>query len=149
MIIAYKPKYFHIEEFIYPGLYNKYSHNENVLWGLLNPNMLWTLDKIRERFNRSVVVNDWKWRQDGFTLRGLRPFDSNTGAYLSTHKFGLGVDFHISGIDSGVIREEIKKTFDKREEYKYITCIEDFAGMSWVHIDFRNLQGKRLLIVGK
>ena len=144
----YKPINFSLEELIYPELFKKLKDKQHIAWGLLDSRMLFTIDAIRKYFGKPVYVNSWDSGGE-LSLRGLRPFNTKVGAEFSTHKYGIGIDFTVKGIDSQEIRNHIKANYLNLSIYKYITCIEDFKGMNWVHIDFRNVVDRKsdLLIV--
>uniref|UniRef100_A0A6M3Y040 Peptidase n=2 Tax=viral metagenome TaxID=1070528 RepID=A0A6M3Y040_9ZZZZ len=127
----YIPKYFRLYE-----LLPKDYYNENLInWYIFDNRLLFTLDKIREKFGL-IVINDW-FPGGTNQYRGWRPFDCKVGAKLSQHKFGRACDLIPIRCTPKEIRDDIMKN-PLIEDYKYITCIENFDNMSWVHIDCRN-----------
>lgn len=134
---GYRPSHFTLAELVPPELLA--AHPEDVLWGLLEPRMLWTLDALRERFG-PIACNDW--RSGGHNrYRGLRPHDCTTGAALSDHKFGRAADLVPlrAGVDE--VRAAIRAEPD-RETFKHITVVEE--DVPWLHLGFRNRDRDRL-----
>jgi hypothetical protein len=140
----YKPINFKIEELISKTMFNRYGEK---CWMFFDSRLLWTIDKIREKYG-SVIINNWLWGGT-FEQRGFR--ESNAiGAQNSQHKFGRAVDFHLKSMNCKEMRDLIKAK-PNNEEFQYITAIEDFENMNWVHIDVRNWNKKEngLLIFNK
>jgi len=145
----YKPKYFELHELLPRGIYNKYvKTHETALWGLFDERILRTVDQLREIYGR-MTANTWKWG-GSHQYRGYRPGNCKIGAFFSQHKYGRGIDLIPSKYKSQDIRDDIKQNFHA-EAFRYITCIEEFEGMPWLHIDCRNWDKEKhgVLIVGK
>ncbi len=125
-------KYFQSHEFLPPALYNSLSEDKR--WLLLDDRLVWTADKLREMFG-PATCNNWK---DGgpYSLRGMRPFNTNTGAPYSQHKFGRGADLNFKDATPDEVRAHMKKN-PTLEAYKYIRGVEE--GITWFHFDVRNL----------
>lgn len=144
----YKPEYFELYELLPKGIYNKYAKtHETALWGLFDERILWTADQLRKRYGR-MTVNTWKWGGN-HQYRGYRPGNCKIGAFFSQHKYGRGLDPVPVECKAQDIRDDIKDD-PYKEEFQYITCIEEFEGMSWFHMDSRNWDKKKhgILIVG-
>jgi len=130
--MTYRPTYFTIEELVPPTLLDKFGAER--LWWVLDSRMLWTIDRLRERWG-SLVANTWK--QGGqFKDRGLRDFMSLTGATLSDHKFGRAIDLTSSKLTAEEMRADIRAHIDL-ECFSFITVVEE--NVSWLHIGFRNV----------
>jgi len=144
----YKPDYFKLYELLPKDVYRKYVKKYyTALWGLFDERILWTADQLRKTYGK-MSANTWYW--DGYhQYRGYRPGDCKIGAFFSQHKYGRGIDLVSLECPVQDIRDDIKNN-PYKEEFKHITCIEDFGGMSWVHFDCRNWDKKKhgLLIVG-
>lgn len=153
--MIYKPKHFSIDEYIYPELYHEYKA-KNQLWKLnqsMDERVLITNDRIREFVNTSVTINDYRWGGI-FTESGLRPFGTDTGSSLSTHKYGRASDLkfyskqwtpeklrnHMK--DIGCFEPGFKQRTDK-EAYPFVLInrIEWPTNkiMSWFHYDVSSL----------
>jgi len=146
--VYYRTEYFELYELLPKGIYNKYVKNyETALWGLFDERILWTADQLRKIYGR-MTANTWKWG-GRHQYRGYRPGNCKIGAFFSQHKYGRGIDLIPSKYKAQNIRDDIKDD-PYKEEFKYITCIEDFKGMSWIHMDSRNWDKRKngLLIVG-
>lgn len=124
-------KYFHLDE-LFP---QKMIENipEYVLFQMLDPRLIITIDKIRERFGKPMIINNWAV-SGLFHYRGYRPASPAIGSPLSQHKFGRAVDFDIEGHKAEEVRVDIIKN-KSHDDYKYIRGLE--ADVNWVHIDFR------------
>lgn len=128
----YKPEYFKLYELVPKDYYNKYG---TILWYLFDNRILIMADSLRKRYGK-LIINDWYWNGTN-QYRGWRPFDTNIGAKFSQHKWGRALDIIPQEVESSVIRKDIKSD-PNNYDFRFITCIEDFEGMSWVHIDCRN-----------
>ena len=132
-MIAYRPRHFDLKELVDPVTWNVLGENA---WWLLDPRLLWTLYRIRERYNRPMTVNSWKWQQEKpFTLRGFRPSSAALGGFHSQHRYGRAADFDVKGMSADEIRHDIVSHPDD-PDFQYITCLE--TDISWVHLDVRN-----------
>lgn len=144
---GYLSKYFRTEEFIDPATFSKIG-KESI--NLMDVRIIWTMDNIKEHFNnKKIIINDWVWKGNR-KFSGYRPFNSNVGAVFSQHKFGRAVDFIVEDVNPADIRDEILNN-QNLEPFQFITAIEDFKDMSWVHIDVRNYdkQNKGIFVFKK
>jgi uncharacterized protein YcbK (DUF882 family) len=140
----YKLRNFSVQEFVDPISFSKRGKKSI---SIMDWRMLWTADMIREYFDKPMTINNWhtggnrKWS-------GIRYENCANYTPYSQHSYGRAIDFLIKGMESADVRKEIMNNPDE-EAFKYITCIEDFDGMSWVHIDCRVLRDtqERYLIV--
>ena len=128
--MAKRSEHFSVEEFFPPSMLLKYS--EDRLWSLLDDRIVWTADQLRERFGRAVINNAPFGGQNQF--RGFRPFDCETGAELSQHKFGRAIDITFEDYDVAYVRQDIKD-HHALDRYKHITYVEE--DVPWLHIDCR------------
>ncbi len=128
---GFQPRHFTLEELVPPELHA--AHPARLLWGLLDPGMLWTIDALRERYG-PLLCNDWA-RGGRFRLRGLRPHACAEGAALSDHKYGRAVDLAPLRAGAEEIRAEIRAD-PERETFARITVVEE--DVSWLHLGFRN-----------
>jgi len=132
-MIVYRPTHFDLEELVDPVTWNVLGENA---WWLLDPQMLWTLDQIRERYNQPVTVNTWKWETDKpYTLRGFRPSSVAFGGFHSQHRCGRAADFDVGRMLADEVRADIL-AHQNDQTFQYITCLE--TDISWVHLDCRN-----------
>ena len=134
----YRPKYFKLYELVPKELYTKYKdwHIEDRLWNIFDERLLYSLDQVREHYGK-MTMNTWWWKGGIHQYRGYRPGDCPIGAELSQHKFGRGGDLVPQEVTGQEIRDDIKKN-PWSQGFEFITCIEDFPGMGWVHIDTRS-----------
>ena len=97
--------------------------------------VLYTADRIRERYGKPVRVNNWHYVKRGhiYRYRGFRPY-ALIGAALSQHCFGRGLDGDVEDVSAEEVRQDILKNPDC-ENFKYITALE--LGVNWLHFDCR------------
>jgi len=132
-MITYRPRHFDLEELVDPVTWNLLGEKA---WWLLDPRLLWTLDQIRARFDRRVIVNTWKWQTEKpFTLRGFRPSSAALGGFHSQHRYGRAADFDVEGVLADEVRADIL-SHQNDSAFQYITCLE--TDISWIHMDVRN-----------
>ena len=134
-------KNFTIYEFIFPELAQ--SIGLNPIW-YIDPKVISMAQFLRSRFNQPVTINDWS-TGGGYTLSGLRPFLTRTGARLSLHKFGKAIDVKIRDIDPIEVQEDI---IQNQEIYMDagVTAIEK-GTPTWTHLDCRNSIRHDILII--
>jgi hypothetical protein len=140
-MINYTPKHFDIQELVSKSVYTNLGARSLIV---MDPRILYTIDLIRDHFNRFITVNDWSWKGK-FSQRGFRD-SSNVGAKYSQHRYGRAIDFDVKGLEAEEVRQELINNADK---FEYITTIE--KDVNWIHIDCRNsdrIDGKINLING-
>lgn len=143
-MVKYKLKHFKVQEFVDKQTYNK--RGDNAI-SVIDWRMLWTADAIRDYFNKPLTINNW-FNGGDREWSGIRYSNSPYYSQFSQHSYGRALDFLINGIDSVEIRKTIINN-PNEEAFQYITTIEDYIGMEWVHIDCRVLRDNqnRFLIV--
>ena len=131
-----KSKYFKIQEFVSPEIYNS---REEKAWQLIDDRLIETMDAIRANLNRPVTINSYCFngnrKQSGLRDRGFYKSDKDYINSLSQHKYGRGCDFLVKGMEAYEVRAHILANLDK---YPHIKFLEVGKGMSWCHIDVRN-----------
>lgn len=133
IISTYIPKYFDIKELVDKKTYE----NRGIkAFELLDPYMLWTLDRLRERFG-SITINNWSFGGQ-FQYSGFRPKDCDIGSYYSQHRLGRAFDLKFKDYTPDEIRSIIKVQY-KHEDFKFINCVENKTP-TWVHIDRRPIE---------
>lgn len=110
---------------------------------------LWFIDKriflmaqfLRDRFGKPVTINNWASGGD-YTLSGLRPFNTEIGAPLSSHKYGRAIDPKVHGVEAPEIQQDIIKNYHL---YKHtgLTTIE-VGTPTWTHMDCRQTNTDKL-----
>lgn len=86
------------------------------------------LDKVREYFDRPIIVTSW-----------LRPPAYNKligGARRSKHMEGLATDFVVEGLDCGEVKQKIidNKLYPGRGEYNTTNWVHlDLGGTEWFY----------------
>lgn len=107
-------------------------------WGLFDPYLLSTMDRIRERYKVPITVNNWK-TGGPFKFRGFRPSNCPEGAPLSGHRRGQCIDFDVQGKTAEEVRADILANPD-HIDFMFITRIE--AGVNWCHIGVENVPNR-------
>lgn len=130
-MIYYHPKHFELEELVPPETFKLLGEKA---WWLLDTLILWTIDQMRERYNRTFTVNNWK-SGGPFDERGWRPATTKEGKDHSQHRYGRAIDGDVEGMPADEVRADIL-THPDDPAFQYITCLE--TGISWVHLDRRN-----------
>lgn len=130
----YIPKDFKLYELVPKDIFEEFKDDQNRLWMLWRPEVLYTAQRLRDRFGK-MVCNTWYW--GGLTqYRGWRPEDCPDGAKWSMHKFFGALDLIPVEDDVDRIRRIILSD-PFHEDFKYITCLE--MEVTWLHFDVRNL----------
>ncbi|MDR2708353.1 MAG: hypothetical protein LBC07_00050 [Elusimicrobiota bacterium] len=140
----YKCKYFTIKELVHPDFLK--MTDEETLWKILDPNLLYFIDRVREQFGE-VIING-----GALVDCGLRLPDSKTGAKFSAHKYGKAFDLHIVEIEKKNLdkQKKIEAYEDLRERVHYQLLTESQTphglnfetGIYWLHIDTFNRANK-------
>lgn len=112
-------------------IYNKRGEKA---WQLLNPLMLITLDRLRDRYGK-CRMNNYFWK-GGDQWRGLRTPDSKYYSETSQHSLGNAADPIFTNTSSEQIRTDMLE-HPNWECFEFITSIEE--GVSWFHFDCRNV----------
>lgn len=125
---------FELQELVCPEVYNKYGMQA---WSFFDPRILTTMDLLRQKLNRSIIINTWHAGGDQ-TQSGLRcnlcsiaKDQTDKGAlYLSAHCRGMAFDFHAEGM----LPEETRLWIAANKIIlPYPIRLE--RAVNWVHID--------------
>lgn len=130
----YRPKHFKAYEFVSEKVYNKWG--ETAFW-FIDQGLLRDLDYLREYFNTSITINDWKWGGN-YDASGLRQPGDEYFNPFSAHSFGKAIDIKVKGKKSFDVIEEIKY-LKRKGKLKYITRLE-LGTNGWTHIDTFNAE---------
>jgi uncharacterized protein YcbK (DUF882 family) len=115
-------------------------------WDLLQPDLLYSLDGLRDFFNAPITVNNW-YGGGPFQYRGYRGVNCQIGAAQSYHKKGMAADLDVEGYDAADVRRIILENQDN-EFLQKIQRME--ADVTWVHIDLGNPpKGRKRIYVFK
>ena len=143
--MSYIPNFFKAEELVPPNIYNELDGNINKICFLFDNRLLWTIDQIRRKYGPCIINN---WKSDGmFSERGLRDFNSKTGAKWSQHKFGRAIDIDIyqgSDLSTRIPPQKIRQDILDDpwcDSFKYITALE--MDINWLHISTQNWNKKQ------
>lgn len=141
----FKPIYFDLEELVCPHVFNKFGQ---IAWQFLDPRLLETIDKLRERLNKPIFVNSWD-SGGKFDERGFRCIQCDlvkkaiqeNRLYVSPHMTGQGVDFDVQGM----LAEEVRQWIIKNQNIlPYPIRLEN--KVSWVHLDVREVEGHKFYL---
>lgn len=135
MSVLYKPINFKPQEFMPEKVYNELVAAGADPMIVMDPLIVYTIDKIRDHFKKSITINNWLFQKDGFQFRGFRPrWYTQTAAQYSQHYFGRALDFDIDGMKAEEFRSYLKLN-PKLDAFSYITACE--KNLTWIHIDCR------------
>lgn len=128
-------KYFKLHELlpeeIYVYMYTRVS--EEVLWGLIDPKLIETIDAIKEAFpDGSMTINDYAWKGKR-KWSGLRTRGSKYYSPTSQHTLGKAIDAVFSAYSTDEVRQYI---IGNPEKFPHVKGIE--LGVSWLHVDVRD-----------
>lgn len=150
-----KTKHFLIEELVCPDVFKR---DGQAAFRYFRPVALDFLDWMREKLDRPVHVNDWKWG-GRYSQRGLRCnlcklVSLKNKLYMSAHILGAGIDFNVSGMTPDEVRDwivdNIADFFLEFPDYTYAIRLEDSAfAPTWVHIDFYEHDGPGIVLFVK
>lgn len=138
-------KYFDMREFIPKSEYNKImklreDDRLNAFYKLINPKIVDIASKLREMFNRPMIINNWH-TGGNYTMRGWRPTNTKIGAKKSMHKKGMAFDFDVKGLTDSQVKEFIMN--HEKELYaigvRRMENEEDSA--TWTHLDIKDVKG--------
>ena len=129
---VYLPEYFALHELVPPEIYDKCGTRA---WQLLDDRLLYTQDRLRNRFGK-MKVNDYFWGGER-EWSGLRTPDSPFYSRTSQHSFGRATDNLFSGIEAEEVRAIILRERNNKD-WRFISSIE--LGTDWLHYDVRNVK---------
>jgi hypothetical protein len=133
--MSYRPKYFALNEVVYPGAIQ--ARGEQA-WQLMDDRILRGADWLREKFGPCVI--NGKFGGKGFTESGLRDPFTTTGAKFSQHKFGRALDLKFLKVTCTEVYDYIIRN-PTEARANGITTVEDIRDTKgqWVHVDCRLL----------
>lgn len=103
-------------------------------WSLFSPDLLFSLDGIREFFNAPVTINNW-FGGGPFQYRGFRGPDCPVGVEHSYHKKGMAADFDVKGYTT----EDARRIILENQDNPLLAKIQRMEGnVGWCHIDLGN-----------
>lgn len=142
---VYTPEYFKAWEVVPPGVYRVFGERSFMF---INTRVLWTLDAMRQYFDKPIIVNTYKSGKlktlfGDFDERGFRSPASTTGAVLSPHKRGDAADLNVIGVGCPEVREEIL-AHQEHPAFRFITRIEAQTE-GWLHFDVVNTRDTKII----
>lgn len=101
-------------------------------WKFFRPELLQTLDELRNLFASPITINDWR---DGgnYTWSGLRTQDCYIGAKWSPHRFGMAADIKVRGMAAKDVQKSILQ-LAKAGNLKKLRRME-LETLTWTHVD--------------
>lgn len=136
-----KSKYYQIYEVVPKELYESYLEDE--LWKMFTPQIIKTIDRIKEKFNKgSITINNYFWN-GSYNWSGLRFNTDDCDVYNknSQHTFDINknklcnaMDLKFSHYD---VQDVQKYIITHRDEFPELTRLENTIGndRSWLHVD--------------
>lgn len=122
-------KHFQLYELVDKKTYEEMGENA---WDLFTPEILISLDNLREFWQRPITVNNWM-AGGQFQFRGYRPSWYQPGVTPgSEHRKGNAFDCDVTGISANMVRQMI---LDHKDDplLSGITRME--GNVTWVHFD--------------
>ena len=135
IMFNYTPEHFDIKELVDKKTYDSLGKRSIEL---LDPYMLWTIDRLRERYG-SITINNWAWGGQ-YQFSGFRPKNCSIGALYSQHRLGKAFDLKFKDYSAEQIRALIKVNYNE-DDFKFISCVE-LDTPTWVHIDSRHIEDR-------
>jgi len=126
-----------LDEYIPEALYREYEGKESELIKMIDQKLIQSDQKLRDIFG-PVTINNW-WMGGMRNWSGLRTSDSPYYLPTSMHSVGKASDKLFKNYDSEEVQEWIKIHWIEIG----ITRME--IGVSWVHTDVKNTDGKYLI----
>jgi hypothetical protein len=139
---------FSVEEFVPSEIWHHWKERSTLF---INPQIMFLAQGIRNRYKKSVVINNWKWHTKGMYLynySGYRPPDCKTGSFLSRHKMGLCVDIKVSGMSAPEVQADIKTNYQTIFKPLGLTAIEADTP-TWTHLSIEWTQSDKLWVIPK
>jgi hypothetical protein len=131
---------FFIHEFVYPQMFKMFGDKAIRYF---DKRLIDIAEALRSHYGQPVTVNNYFWGGQ-FSLSGLRPFDTATGATFSDHKYGRVNDFKIKNINPEEVRNEIRKNYKTKWQPIGVTAIE-IDTPTWTHISTANFGSNTLV----
>ena len=135
-------KYFELYELVDRTTYELWGEDA---WTLLNPNLLYSIDGIREFFGVPCYINNWYGGYGSNQYRGYRPQVCPVGAEFSEHKKGNAADMTIKGWYTGDARNLIMENQNNPLLVKIMRMERD---VTWLHIDCKIVSNRIYLFRG-
>jgi hypothetical protein len=135
---------FYLDEFIPREIYTaRPDHGRS----LLDARVIYVAQWLRDITGRPVRLNNW-WDGGKLQERGLRSWDTKTGARWSQHKFGRAGDCSVDGLTPTQVHGILLKNEAFLIKNAWITTLEDPSHTpTWTHFDCRWTGLNRILIV--
>ena len=135
-------KYFELYELVDRATFHSWGDDA---WSLFNPDLLYSLDGIREFFGVPVYVNNWYNGHGNDQYKGYRPPNCPIGAVNSEHKKGNAADPVIQGYDAESARNLILENQDHPLLCKIMRMEKN---VPWLHIDCKKVKNRIHLFKG-
>ncbi len=129
-------KYFELYELVDRRTYEQWGEDA---WNLLNPDLLYSLDGLREFFGVPCYINNWYGGHGQNQYRGYRPTDCPVGALKSEHKRGNAADITVEGWEAGDARQRI---LDNQDHPLLCKIMRMEANVPWLHIDCKTVKNR-------
>jgi len=134
----YKCKHFKIEELVPEKTYKTHGDDS---WNLFDERILKVIDKIRDYFGCSMVINNWA-SEGNMQFRGYRYPGCGVGTPTGAHYKGMAADFNLYKqgklLDSEFVSKETIKNKAKFPEVKGVEVVN-----GWSHVDVMLRAGQK------
>ena len=115
-----------------------YEHQGNFALGYIRPTLIRAIHFLRVYFDSPMYINTWAYQNapGNFQQRGYRELNS-IGAKYSRHKYGMAVDFNITGMSSDEVNDHILTHQDNFLSFGFTTIENKIFTTTWTHLDIR------------
>lgn len=122
-------KNFYLHEFVPVEIYRIYG---DLSIRFINPTLPRMAQWLRDRYNRSVTINNW-YGGGPYNESGFRMPDTKTGARLSAHKRGVAIDFKVADMPAIEVQADLEHNGSTIYADSGITVMER-GTVDWTHI---------------
>lgn len=136
-------KNFRYEEFFSQSYFEKWKNTPYWLINSIDPMVPILAQFIRDRYKKSVTINNWLWRKENnypYDNSGFRDGLCNEGSLVSRHRLGKCIDVKIGDkIDetASELQQDIRDNFEEFSDYGLTAMEQDTH--TWTHLSVENV----------
>ncbi len=115
-----------------------HDHQKNYALGYIRPTLIRAIHFLRVYSDSPMYINTWAYQNapGNFEHRGFRELES-IGAKYSRHKYGMAVDFNITGMSSDEVNDHILAHQADFLSFGFTTIENKAFTTTWTHLDIR------------
>jgi len=137
-------KNFKYQEFFSRYYYEKWKGTPYFLINSIDPRVPLLAQFLRDRYKKSVTINNWLWRGENdypYDYSGFRDEECKIGSKVSRHQLGLCIDVKVSGMEAREVQKDIKTNFEEFSEIGLTSVEEDTP--TWTHLSVESTDWRR------